>query len=74
MTKTFATALVAFTALAGAASAMTAPSALESRLSSYPVEIDVNSLTKSERARVNLALSSGDSPAEIIRRLQSIAK
>lgn len=74
MTKILATALVAFTALAGAASAMTAPSALESRLSSYPVEIDVNSLTKSERARVNLALSSGDSPAEIIRRLQSIAK
>ncbi|MBM7069531.1 hypothetical protein, partial [Actibacterium sp. 188UL27-1] len=67
-------ALVAFAALAGTASAMTAPTALESRLASYPVEINVNDLSKSELARVNIVLSSGDSQAEIVRRLQSIAK
>ena len=74
MTKTVATALVAFATLAGAASANVSPTALESRLATYPVQLDVNSLTSSERARVAIVLSSGDSQAEIVRRLKSIAK
>ncbi|MBM7069532.1 hypothetical protein [Actibacterium sp. 188UL27-1] len=74
MTKTLATALVAFAALAGAASANTSPTALQNDLRAYPVQINVSDLTANEQAQVAALISSGDSQAEIVRGLKSIAK
>ncbi|MEL6521900.1 MAG: hypothetical protein AAFQ66_13105 [Pseudomonadota bacterium] len=73
MTKTIAIALVALTGFASAAAANTSATSLESTLQAYPVEINVNALTKSERAHVAAVLASGDSQAEINRQLKSIA-
>ena len=69
MTKTIAVALVAFTALTGAASA-----SLQSQVNSYGVSINVNALSPAQRARVRLAVSSGDSTADVRRALRSIAR
>lgn len=74
MKTTFATALIALTVAAGAASAMTAPSALEAQVAAYPVAIDLNTLSDGEIAQVANLIHSGESSAEIVRGLQSIAK
>ena len=64
MKKTLFTA-AALTLIAGAASAS---------LGNYPVDVDVDSLTKTQQVLIDQTIHSGDSAAEIVRSIQSIVR
>lgn len=69
MTKTLLTAIAATLLTATVASAL-----LQTAVDAYPVDLDVSTLTKAERLHVANLLSSGDSPSEINRALEVLAK
>ena len=69
MTKITVSALVALTVLAGAASA-----SLQGAVDAYGVDLNVASLSTTERAAVQLAVSSSDSTSDVVRTLKSFAK
>lgn len=74
MNKIIISAFVAFTAFAGAASAMTSSTALASELRGYPVAVDVNSLSTAQVAQLTNLIHSGDSAAEVVSGIRSIIK
>ena len=78
MKRTLAIALVALTAAAGTASAMTPNAGLvsqvEAGLKSYAVNVDANALTTVQLNQILAVVHSGDSASEVNSQIQSIAR
>ena len=77
MKKTLATALIALTAVAGAASAMTNDqlrNTVENQIGQFPVAVDVDALSDAQVSALALVVNSGDSSAEKVRAIKSITR